>query len=89
MAKGSNRLTAGHLKKKGPAKLCDGGGLWLFITDSNARRWVFRYRFEGRDFEMGLGSLLEVSLEEARSLASEFRQLKKTRFKPYPQQKTS
>jgi integrase len=76
MAKGTNRLKAGHLKKKGPAKLCDGGGLWLFITPTHARRWVFRYRLNGKNSEIGLGGLTSVSMDEARSLAQKYRALK-------------
>ena len=34
----------------------DGDGLWLQITASGARSWVYRYRAQGRQREMGLGS---------------------------------
>lgn len=82
MATGTNRLKAGHLIKKGPAKLCDGGNLWLYITPTHARRWVFRYRFNGKDSEIGLGGLTSVSMEEARELAGQYRALKKKGIDP-------
>ena len=82
MAKGINRLKAGHLKKKGPAKLCDGGGLWLFVNSDNARSWVFRYRLNGKDKEIGLGSLHDTNMTEARKLAKEYRAMKKKGIDP-------
>ena len=82
MAKGTNRLTAGHLKKNGPAKLCDGGGLWLYITANNSRSWVFRYRFNGKDYEMGLGGLSETPMEKARKQATNYREMKKHGIDP-------
>jgi integrase len=91
MAKGTNRLKAGHLKKKGPAKICDGGGLWLFITQTHARRWVFRYRFNEKNIEIGLGGLTSVSMDEARQLAQKYRALKAKGIDPkhHKQSKTS
>ncbi len=71
-----NKLKAGHLKRKGPAKLGDGGGLWLFITKDNNRRWVFRYNIAGKSREMGLGSLDDIPLSKARKLAAECRELR-------------
>ncbi|WP_456416452.1 Arm DNA-binding domain-containing protein, partial [Thiolapillus sp.] len=82
MAKGTKRLTPGHLRKKGPAKLCDGGGLWLYISKENARSWVFRYRFQGKDYEIGLGGLSELAPGDARKTADEYRQAKKQGINP-------
>lgn len=48
----------------------DGGGLYLQITASGGKSWVFRYRFEGRRPEMGLGPVHTISLAEARELAA-------------------
>ena len=89
MAKGNNRLTAGHLSKKGPAKLCDGGGLWLYITRTHSRRRVFRYRFDGKDYEMGLGSLSDTPMEKARKQATMYRELKKQGIDPLHHKKAS
>jgi len=48
----------------------------LFVSKSNARRWVFRYNIAGKTREMGLGSLNDVSLKKARELAAECRALR-------------
>jgi len=47
----------------------DGDGLWLQITASGARSWVYRYRAQGRQREMGLGSTKVVTLARAREKA--------------------
>jgi integrase len=52
----------------------DGGNLWLQVTPGG-RSWLFRYRWAGRQREMGLGALTEVSLAEARGRAAICRRL--------------
>jgi len=58
--------------------LRDGGGLVLQVTprkgeDGFARSWLWRYRFKGRDREIGLGPLDRVSLTSARYLVEKYR----------------
>lgn len=53
----------------------DGGGLYLQVTASGAKSWVFRYRFEGRHPEMGLGPLHVIGLADARVAADSARKL--------------
>lgn len=53
----------------------DGAGLWLQITSTNSRTWVFRYRFAGKARTAGLGPLHTISLAEARIKARAYRQL--------------
>lgn len=57
-----------------PGLYGDGAGLWLQITRSGARSWVFRFMRNGRARAMGLGPLHTVSLAEARALALKARQ---------------
>lgn len=67
-----SKLTA--LKVAGlaePGLYCDGGGLWLQVSPTRTKSWVFRYSVDGKRHHMGLGSLRDVSLAEARRLASE------------------
>src|SRR6266516_859285 len=53
----------------------DGGGLYLQITPSGARSWVYRYMIGRKERYMGLGPLARVTLKAARDLADEcFRQ---------------
>ena len=52
----------------------DGGGLYLNITASGARSWVFMWKVAGKRREMGLGSLRDVPLAKARERAAEARQ---------------
>ena len=44
----------------------DGGGLYLRVDPSGARRWVQRVTIDGKQRNMGLGPFPEVSLSEAR-----------------------
>ncbi len=53
----------------------DGGGLYLQVTASGAKSWIFRYRFEGKRPEMGLGPTHTISLAEARDAAQAARKL--------------
>lgn len=76
MAQKMNRLSAKAVTAaKGPALLADGGGLYLRVSTSAAKSWVFIYRKGVKRTEIGLGSLTAVSLAEARSKAGECRTL--------------
>lgn len=60
-----------------PGRHSDGGNLFLSIDGKGRRRWIFRYVRAGRVREMGLGSVRDVSLAEARGKAAEARLLLK------------
>jgi integrase len=69
-----NKLTAFEIaKEKGPKVLHDGGGLYLRVTASGAKSWVFRYQIAGKRRDMGLGAYPDISLAEARRRAAERR----------------
>ena len=57
-----------------PGLYHDGGGLYLQVTDSGAKSWIYRYRLLGKLRDMGVGSFQTFSLKEARERANEFRQ---------------
>src|SRR6516165_1178811 len=73
---------------KRPGRYCDGGGLWLQISQWNTKSWIFQYtsptapkrkkhgREVGRIRHYGLGPYgkHDVTLEKARELAGEARQ---------------
>src|ERR687893_3216097 len=58
-----------------PGRHSDGGGLYLNVTASGARSWVFMWKVAGKRREIGLGSLRDVPLAKARERAGEARQL--------------
>lgn len=47
-------------------KLSDGGGLYLLVTKSGGKLWKYKYRFEGKEKKLSLGSFPNVSISEAR-----------------------
>jgi integrase len=53
----------------------DGGGLYLQITETGIKSWLFRYSIGGRARAMGLGSIELTGLAEARERAIQYRQL--------------
>ena len=76
LAREVNKLSArtvANLKQAG--RHSDGGKLYLSISHNGGRRWVFMYRFDGKQLEMGLGSAGKAgtSLASARGLATEAR----------------
>jgi integrase len=72
----SEKLTAVKVAKaRIPGMLGDGKGLWLRIAPGGSKSWVFRFMLAGRSREMGLGSVDDVTLAEARELARECRKL--------------
>ena len=74
MALALNKLTArGVASITKPGRHGDGGGLYLVVDKSGAKRWVFLFRRDGTLREMGLGGLKSVTLARARELAGEAR----------------
>lgn len=71
-----NRLTAHSIRTlTKPGLYADGGNLYLKITPSGSKSWVFRYRISKDDCPaLGLGPLSLVSLADARRKALELRQ---------------
>ncbi len=65
MSRGKNKMTAMQIRKTESGVLQDGGGLSLKKTAAGGR-WNYRYSFAGKRRDMGLGSLSDVSLAEAR-----------------------
>ncbi len=72
-----NKLSAQRVKTAPPGKYNDGGGLWLHKRPDGGGQWFLRVTVHGRRREMGLGSLSEVSLREARELADKWRAVRR------------
>lgn len=69
-------LTARQVAAQKAAGLfADGGGLYLQVTATGAKSWIFRFQLAGRRRDMGLGSAAVYSLAEARQKATEARRL--------------
>ena len=49
-----------------PIKLSDGGGMYLMVTPRGGKCWRLKYRVEGREKLLAIGTYPEVSLAEAR-----------------------
>jgi integrase len=70
MARTGSKLTAIEVSKtKGPAVLHDGGGLYLRVSPTGSKSWVFRFQIDGKRRDMGLGPYPDISLAEARTRA--------------------
>jgi integrase len=77
MARKLNRLTAVEVRandKKGMYH--DGGGLYLQVSSSGTKSWIFRFTLDGRAREMGLGPLHAIPLADARKRAVECRRMR-------------
>jgi integrase len=65
-----NKLTAARVKQETrPGRYGDGGGLYLEVSPSGGKSWIFMWKRNGRRRCMGLGSEQIISLEKARKLA--------------------
>jgi len=56
-------------------ELSDSEGLYLYVTKAGHRSWRFKYRFDGKERRLMLGSYPEVSLKVARERKTEARRL--------------
>jgi integrase len=71
-----SRLTARRAATAGTGTYPDGGGLYLCVSSSLTRTWVYRFSWRGRRPEMGLGSLdAGVELKQARAARDEARRV--------------
>jgi len=76
MARQIGKLTAIEVaKKKESGVYADGGNLYLQITKTGSKSWLFRYMLAGKSREMGLGSIIDLSLAAAREEATKYRKL--------------
>jgi integrase len=76
MAKATNKLSARTVTSiSDPGRHSDGGGLYLQVTPTGAKSWLFMFKRDGKRSELGLGSVRDVSLAEARQKAADARKL--------------
>ncbi|PSJ18142.1 tyrosine-type recombinase/integrase [Nitrosomonas supralitoralis] len=73
MAKEVKKLKAVQINSLSPGTHSDGDNLLLRVRESGSRSWVFRYKQNGRAIELGLGSINDRTLAEAREIANNMR----------------
>ena len=71
-ARQSNKLTARQTASAKPGRHGDGGGLYLVVSRTGARKWIFRFTSGGKPNEMGVGGAA-VTLAQARDRAADAR----------------
>lgn len=82
-ARVSDKLTELGVKRQtGVGLYSDGKGLYLRIDANGSKRWAYVFHWNGRRSEMGLGSLADVSLPQARDLRDDARKLVKAGKNP-------
>ncbi|MGF6411477.1 tyrosine-type recombinase/integrase [Paraburkholderia sp. MM5482-R1] len=74
MARGTNKLSARRVEElKVPGYYGDGAGLWLQVSRTITKSWVFRYTRHRKTHDVGLGAFPAVTLKAAREKAAEQR----------------
>jgi len=77
------RLSALAVKKTTePGYYPDGGGLYLQVSPTGSKSWVYRFTLNKKERHMGLGSYPDVPLAKARELATASRLLAKSGTDP-------
>lgn len=83
MARNLNKLTATAIKNESrPGRHSDGGGLYLQVSPTGSRSWIYMWKVEGKRTAMGLGSFPTVSLADARDRAADLRRQVASRLNP-------
>lgn len=70
-----SRLTALQVKNAAPGTHVDGKGLLLRVQPSGAKSWILRVQVDKRRRDIGLGSIDDLTLAEAREKAAHLRKV--------------
>jgi integrase len=77
------RLTAVRIRHiTQPGRYADGNGLYLFVDDSGAKRWILRTVVTGKRRDIGLGSARLITLADARDEATRLRRIARAGHDP-------
>jgi integrase len=76
-------------RSKKPGFYADGRQLYLQVSPSGSKSWLFRFARKGREHWMGLGPYPDVSLAEARQNAFEARRLLREGVDPIDARRTA
>lgn len=71
-----HNLKDSQVKAAHSGKLSDGGGLFVVMNGPGKGKFIFRYSWQNRRPEMGLGTYPETTLKEARKRASHWRSIR-------------
>jgi integrase len=67
----------------------DGAGLYLQVRGPENRSWIYRFKLHSKAHLMGLGTVEDVSLSEARDAAAEARKLVRQGINPIEQRRAA
>ncbi len=70
-------------------KLYDEKGLFLLVTPRGGKWWRFKYRFEGKEKQLSLGTYPDTGLKEARTERGKARKLLARSIDPAEHRKTT
>lgn len=88
MPKRAAGLTARQVQtQKITGLFADGGGLYLQVTPTGSKTWIYRFQLAGRRRDMGLGSTADLTLAEARERAAAARRLASEGIDPIERRK--
>lgn len=73
MSKSTDIRTLRALDKPTRFTIPDTKGLHLWVRKDLKKYWIFRFTFDGKRFDMGLGSFPEITLADARQKAAKLR----------------
>lgn len=83
------RLNARKVATAGPGIHPDGDGLYLCVSKLCAKTWVYRFSWHGRRPEMGIGSVADVDLAEAREARDEARRVLRSGRNPIDERRAA
>jgi len=78
----SGKLIETVLPDTKPIKLFDGAGLYLLVNVNGSKLWRFKYRYQGKEKLLSFGRYPEVSLDDARVMRSDAKQMLKDGLDP-------
>ncbi len=82
----ANRLSDDTVKNAKSAgkkrKLYDSAGLFLLVSAKGGKWWRYRYRFQGKEKQLSLGTYPNISITEARVLRDNAHQILKQGIDP-------
>lgn len=76
------KLTVKAVERARAGRHADGLGLYLLVSNTGAKSWLLRVQVRGRRRDIGLGSVTELSLAEAREKCRELRKVAKCGLDP-------